>query len=311
MMDRHAALALAVAPLLLLAVHAAAAAPKPARSEAMTSTPAPNAICIGRFSLSPPAGWVLAGRSQKMYLTDLDDTPLPAADSTDPVLDRLRQGLPPKAPLIRRFDVVGVGPAAWFGLGSVDSFDRRLVVLAGPLRLQLLSGQGREVPAERAMHMIAPGYRAGARTGFCLANGAMQLEPSRNESTELRLEATAWPGTAFTLNTRAVDTPDETHPMANPDAELAGIAGSGVSVKLSAQTPRTVAGLPGRELRGEMQASATAASRRLYRFFHPGVGRQAGAPLMALGLEGPASEQAALDRAWDALLDSLQPVPLR
>ena len=277
----------------------------------MTPTAAPNAICIGRFSLSPPAGWVLAGRSQKMYLTDLDDTPPQPAGSADPVLDRLRQGLPPKAPLIRRFEVDGVGPAAWFGLGSSDSFDRRLVVLAGPLRLQLLSGMGREAPAEKAMRMIAPGYNAGARTGFCLAHGAMQLEPSRNESTELRLEATAWPGTLFTLNTRAVDKPDETHPMANPEAELAGIAGSGVTVKLSAQVPRTVAGLPGRELRGEMQASATAAPRRLYRFFHPGVGRQAGAPLMTLSLDGPATVQAALDQAWNALLDSLQPVPLR
>jgi hypothetical protein len=204
-----------------------------------------------------------------------------------------------------------IGPAAWFGLGSADSFDRRLVALAGPLRLQLLSGKGREAPAEKALRMIAPGYRAGARTGFCLANGAMQLDASRNESTALSLEATAWPGTVFSLNTRAVDKPDETHPMAHPEVELAGMAGSGVTVQLSAQTPRTVAGLPGRELRGEMQASAAAAPRRLYRFFHPGVGRQAGAPLMTLALDGPASEQAALDKAWNALLDSLQPVPLR
>lgn len=306
-MQRRALLA---ATATLLASRAQAGPPPTARSDAMD--PTPNAICIGRFSLSPPPGWVLQARSQKMYLTDLDDAPPPpAAGSSDPVLDRLRQGLPPKAPLIRRFELDGVGPAAWFGLGSADSFDRRLVVLAGPLRLQLLSGKGREAPAEKAMRMIAPGYRAGARTGFCLAHGAMQLDPSRNESTALTLAAPAWPGTVFSLQTRTVDKPDETHPLAQPEAELAGMAGSGVAVTLSPPSARTVAGLAGRELRGEMRASATAAPRRLYRFFHPGVGRQAGAPLMALELDGPATEQAALDQAWNTLLDAMRPVPLR
>lgn len=273
--------------------------------------PKPNAICIGRFSLSPPPGWVLQARSQKMYLTDLDDAPPPVSGSSDPVMDRLRQGLPPKTPLIRRFELDGVGPAAWFGLGSADSFDRRLVVLSGPLRMQLLSSKGREAQAERAMGMIAPGYRAGARTGFCLAHGAMHLEPSRNESTSLSLAAQAWPDTLLSLQTRTVDKPDETHPLAHPEAELAGLAGSGVSIRLSPQSSRTVAGLAGRELRGEMRASATAAPLRLYRFFHPGVGRQAGAPLMTLELDGPATERAALDQAWNALLDSLRPLPLR
>jgi hypothetical protein len=305
--QRRAILATAA---LLLAPRAQAGAPPTARSDAMD--PTPNAICIGRFSLSPPPGWVLQARTQKMYLTDLDDAPPPPAPgSSDPVLDRLRQGLPSKTPLIRRFELDGVGPAAWFGLGSADSFDRRLVVLSGPLRMQLLSGKGREAPAERAMRMIAPGYRAGARTGFCLARGAMHLEPSRNESTSLTLAAQAWPDTLFSLQTRTVDKPDETHPLAQPEAELSGMAGSGVSVNLSSQSARTVAGLAGRELRGQMRASATAAPFRLYRFFHPGVGRQSGAPLMTLELDGPATEGAALDQAWNALLDSLRPLPLR
>ncbi|MFY9510733.1 MAG: hypothetical protein WAQ05_07150, partial [Rubrivivax sp.] len=255
-MKRRAALAAASS--LVLLPWAQAGRPPTARSDAMD--PTPNAICIGRFSLSLPLGWTLQARSQKMYLTDLDDAPPPpAADSKDPVLDRLQQGLPPKPPLIRRFELDGVGPAAWFGLGNVDSVDRRLVALAGPLRLQLLATKGREPAAEKAFRMIAPGYRAGARRGFCLVNGAMDLEPSRNETTQLTLLAGTWPDTRFTLNTRAVDKPDETHPMANPEAEVASLSGSGVSVTMSAPVPRNVAGLAGRELRGEMRASATAA----------------------------------------------------
>lgn len=274
--------------------------------------PTPNAICIGRFSLSPPPGWALLARSQKMYLTDLDDAaPPPAAGSDDVVLDRLRQGLPPKAPLIRRFELDGVGPAAWFGLGSVDSVDRRLVALAGPLRLQLLATKGREPAAEKGLRMIAPGYRPGARSGFCLVNGAMDLEPSRNETTQLTLSANNLPDTRFTLNTRAVDKPDESHPLAHPETELASLSGSGVSATMSPQIPRNVAGLAGRELRGELRASATTAARRMYRFFHPGIGRQAGAPLMTLSLDGPAAEQATLDQAWDTLLNGLRPLPPR
>lgn len=306
-MQRRALLAAVAA---LLAPRAQAGPPPTARSDAMD--PTPNAICIGRFSLSPPPGWVLQARSQKMYLTDLDDAPPPpAAGSSDPVLDRLRQGLPPKAPLIRRFELDGVGPAAWFGLGSVDSVDRRLVALAGPLRLQLLATKGREAPAEKGLRMIAPGYRPGARSGFCLVNGAMDLEPSRNETTQLSLAASAWPDTRFTLHTRAVDKPDTTHPMAQPEAEAAALAGSGATLQLQPQRARQVAGLAGQELRGELQADAHTPPRRLYRFFHAGVGRQAGAPLMTLALEGPASEQAALDLAWNTLLDSLRPLPLR
>ena len=280
-----------------------------------TPTAPATAQCIGRFAFTLPAGWAVAGRQQKMYFTTLDDALPPAApglSEADRTLAWLHQGLPPKAPLIRQFTLEGLGPAAWFGLGSADSVDRRLVALAGPpatpLRMEAMATKGREAIAEKGLRMIAAGYRPGARTGFCLSGGAMQLDPSRNETTELVAENAQLPDARLTFATQAVAKPDET--TTDSSAEIANAAGLGAKLRILHQGPRMVAGLAGHELLGELTRPG-AASRLIFRFAFAGKPRQATEPSMTVMLQGPATQQAALDAAWQGMLGSLQPVPPR
>jgi hypothetical protein len=48
-----------------------------------------------------------------------------------------------------------------------------------------------------------------------------------------------------------------------------------------------------------------------YRFFFAGIPGDPLSPEMTLSLDGPSSERAALDAAWDHWLGSVRPVPAR
>ena len=281
------------------------------------STAPGEALCIGRFELALPAGWSVSGRSQHLYYTAASDAPAPPtamAATGDPALPLLRLGLSSRAPLARRFELEGVGPAAWFGLGAVDSVDRRLVALAGTpaerVRLETMATAGREPAAEKGLRLIAAGYRPGLRRGFCLERGAFVLEPTSTERTELVAQTPALPGVKLSLDTHALSKPATEDPLAGAVAELQALGGQGSTVKVVLQAPRTVAGLAGTDWRAEFSVPGSP-PRLVYRFHFPGLAKQAAAPAIMIALDLPLAQRAQGDAAWEQLLGSMQAVPAR
>lgn len=291
---------------------------RPSRSERMT-TPAPtaSAICLGRFGFTLPEGWAVVGREQKIYRSRVSDdlragaAVLPGLSATMRVL---RSDLPAGDPLLREFTIDGVGPGAWFGLGDPNSPSRRVVLLAGNadsgVRMEALATQGKEAQAQEGLRQLAAGYRPGARSGFCLPQGAFQVDPGRNESTRLAAANPRLPGAELRFSTNAVSTPRTDGPLADPAADAQAMAGSGSSLKPLGQTERQVGGLAGRDARAELQEPRKAPTL-VYRFFYAGQPASATAPEVIIALDGPASAKGALDAAWNQLLDSVRPVPVR
>jgi hypothetical protein len=286
----------------------------------MVTTPAsPAGLYIGRFRLVLPEGWALTGREQKIYRSSVTDElrglgpamPIPGISTAMRVL---RGDLPASDPVLREFMLDGVGPAAWFALGNPSSPSRRLVVLAGTpeagLRMEALATAGREAQAEEGLRQLAAGYRPGARVGFCLPNGAFAVEPGRNETTRLLAEHPRLPGASLRFSTTATTAPRSDGPLADPAADAQAMAGSGSSLKPLGQTERVVAGLRGRDARAEL-SEPNKAPTLIYRYFFAGVAANAAAPEMLVALDGPVSARPLLDAAWNGLLDSVRPVPLR
>ncbi|MEO8280098.1 MAG: T6SS immunity protein Tli4 family protein [Ideonella sp.] len=284
------------------------------------ATPAPtassSAIWLGRFSLTLPVGWSSAGREQMIYRSRVTDdfrqfTPIPGMSAQARIL---RGELTATDPVLREFNIDGVGPGAWFGLGSPTSPSRHVVLLAGTaesgVRLEALASTGKEAQAQEGLRQLAAGYRPAARSGFCLPNGAFAVDPGRNESTRVAAESAQLPGAELRFSTLAVSTPRTDGPLVDPVADAKAMAGSGTTLKPLSQTERTVAGFGGRDSRALLQEPGKPPTL-VYRFFFAGIALNAAAPEMIIALDGPANQQAALDAAWNQLLDSVRPVPLR
>lgn len=318
----RAAAGLLAAALLALGAAQAASPSDPhqrsSRSDRMTP-PAPTAstICLGRFAFTLPDGWSVAGREQKIYRARVTDdlrsglANLPGLSATMRVL---RSDLPAGDPLLREYTIDGVGPGAWFGLGDPNSPSRRVVLLAGGadggVRMEALATQGKEAQAQEGLRQLAAGYRPGARAGFCLPLGAFQVDPGRNESTRLAAANARLPGADLRFSTNVVITPRTDGPLVDPAADAQAMTGSGTTLKPLGQADRQVGGLAGRDSRAELQEPRKPPTL-VYRWFHPGQPASATAPEIIIALEGPAASKAALDAAWNQLLDSVRPVPVR
>ncbi|MBL8303283.1 MAG: hypothetical protein JNM26_10980 [Ideonella sp.] len=279
--------------------------------------PTASAICLGRFAFTLPDGWSVAGREQKIYRARVTDdlrsgvANLPGLSATMRVL---RSDLPAGDPLLREYTIDGVGPGAWFGLGDPNSPSRRVVLLAGGadggVRMEALATQGKEAQAQEGLRQLAAGYRPGARAGFCLPLGAFQVDPGRNESTRLAAANARLPGADLRFSTNVVITPRTDGPLVDPAADAQAMAGSGTTLKPLGQADRQVGGLAGRDSRAELQEPRKPPTL-VYRWFHAGQPASATAPEIIIALDGPAASKAALDAAWNQLLDSVRPVPVR
>lgn len=283
----------------------------------MVTAPDADRVCLGRFSFALPQGWLVSGRDQRIYFSRVTDDLRSlgrALPGVSPVQRVLRGDAPGSEPPLREFTLDGVGPAAWYAVGGVHSPNRRLAVLAGSpesgLRLEAMATTGREGQAEQGLRQLAAGYRAGARTGFCLPHGAIVLDPSRSESTRLTALNPRVHGAELRFSTVTTATPRSDGPLADPAADAQAMAGTGTTLTPISKTERRVAGLAGHDARALLK-EPNKEPTLIYRFFHPGTANSATAPEIIAALDGPAGRQAELDAAWDQLLDSVRPVPLR
>ena len=260
--------------------------------------------CIGRFSLTAPPGWEVAGRTQKMYLTELvDDLPAYIAENQDRdrITPVMRNGASAESrPFIRTFGVGdNKGLAKTFGYGDVHSANLQLSVLMGPpdsplLMVILVSAGNEDKIGNILATKIATGYKPGARTGFCLTHGAMTLEPSSNETVSLTLTNSAFPDASIRLSTQTISKSRRDGPLMDIAGDIRAMRGTGTTLTSLGEHSRKVAGRKGHDGRTQMTEPGKEPVL-VYRYFDGGVAGDQTAPEMIISLDGPASNREGLE----------------
>lgn len=289
------------------------------------TTPDPREHRIGRFRFLLPAAFAVTGRSQSIYRVDASTVALAAPGSPANAeawwttkLAALRRGRRPTGVadiVIRPLalpspDLHGVlhyaGP-------DTDELQTVLVTKAYPDHLVQLSRQTEVdgVPEiEKMVASVIGSYVPGGREGFDIGHGMLTSVPGVNEQARIALRHAGLPGVELDLDTRTVRTP-EGDPMAGVDQDKQRLAAAGQTLVVLRNQRRSVAGLPGSEVRLQIRKTG-APSEGLLRFsWHfPGVAALPTAPAIMAVASAPLREQAALEAAWEAFLESLQLLPL-
>jgi len=144
---------------------------------------------------------------------------------------------------------------------------------------------------------------------LCLERGAIALKPSQNEHVRLRLESAAIKNFEIRFETRTASAPDtKTYSDVDEERQIVGTRGGTLSVLRN--QPRSVAGLAGKEIWISASVPGETPTLRLT-WHYPGAGGDATRPSVNVVGSAPRENQAELERAWDFVLQSLRPLPVR
>ncbi len=167
--------------------------------------------------------------------------------------------------------------------------------------------EGKEAVAEKLSGDVLAAYVEGTAAGFCIGPGAIRMGPSLSESVQMM-----WKGAASSVrvefSTQTVTSPDtKTFMDVEEEREFARQAGGSLTVLR--ERDRTVAGLIGREI---WIAVALPGKEPQVRFtWHfAGVGRDGTKPKIDIMGKSALADQAVLEAVWEAMLPSIEPVPV-
>jgi hypothetical protein len=263
-----------------------------------------TAYCVGRFNFALPEEVVPGGREQHIYLTKVWTE---TTTGTDPLqawakhLTSIRQPAKPaqgKA-IVKEFNLSSVGPAVWYRPSSINSDDRMLLAMKSgqsqALFLETDASAGHEQFAEQLIAAVAAGFVPNSLNGFCVQQGAILLEPSENERA---FASFAGGGVEVSVQMETVASPDTSQ---NGGSDVQGIQ------TLNRHT-RNVADLKGTEERVRI-TEKNAKPELVYSWNYPGQAADGLHPHIHLQASAPEERRAALDAAWNSLLDSLRRRP--
>ncbi|MFN8846819.1 MAG: T6SS immunity protein Tli4 family protein [Bdellovibrionales bacterium] len=243
-----------------------------------------------------------------MYLTILnDDLAKLITDSerttSSKITQILKYGINPKSPTIKEYPIPKLGPAAWIGLGDIDSFERRLVAIKGDidngLRLELLSAKGREQAAEKALIMISSKYNRNDKSGFCLEIGSITGPASSHEQVSILLESL---DSEIVFDTRKISEKNQDHPFKYLNLALA----LQEEFKLISKKKEKIGDRAGETLRYRIKNSE---GSWIYesRYFYTGQPKDSIKPEISISMSGPFSKKDELDQIWKKFLTSIKP----
>ena len=257
-----------------------------------------NQEALGRFRIGVPAQMTAASRSQRIYGVRVEALP-PGAWTTrmmelgDKVLSR-----PTMASGVE---------AVWYREASDLILEARQV--RGPAAVTVVrdAPEGKEAVAERLSGDVLAAYVEGTAAGFCIGPGAIRMGPSLSESVEM-----VWKGTTTSVrvefSTQTVSAPDTKSFMdVVEERGFAGLAAGRLTVL--GKRARTVAGMAGREIRISIALPDQEPQLR-FTWHFAGVGRDGTKPKIDIVGTSVAGDQAALEAAWEAMLPSIETVPV-
>jgi hypothetical protein len=264
--------------------------------------------CTGRFDYRLPAALRSSGSQQSLYRVNVEAVGWPhGLGAADVWRQRLAETIahPASAVLLsqREFELPGVGPAAWMRLTPARPDLATLLAMKpvpgsnASLFLRVDGATGRESVAQDVASQVAASYTPGSPNGFCAGPGAFVIAPSKNERA---LESFTAPGIEVSIQTETVSAPDD---GSSTDGDpLPGVQ------RLS-KHPRRVAGFDGIEERTRITQPG-APTRLVHVWIFPGLAANGAAPRIRLAATGIDSRTAALDAAWEMLLDSWHQRPV-
>ena len=282
-------------------------------------------LCVGRLSLSTPAGLVARGDDAEVEEVGARTAPWPGpggaaaawtarvraidgdasirpAGARSALLDE--RVMAPNVRVLLRHDARS-DPTLRVGEALVDGGTHALWLRVG-------YDPGREAEVLRYLVALGATYQpfsgpgapaVGAHPAFCLARGAFVRPFESAERVRVTFDASAWGFSELAVTTNSQGDPDRgPGPIAEWRARIAQGAGSGVGGALVRSGPRTVAGLAGEEVVARVDADGQ--SSLAFEWASTGAASGA-APYVRITARAPASAAGAQAR-WDQLCNGLR-----
>jgi hypothetical protein len=268
--------------------------------------------CIGRFRFAIDSALEVAGRSQRIYRVNVST--LPNGDGNGQQLWQARlaaiRATNPVAPEVRVIELEPGVPGAWY---RADPNDRSFITLEAmkfypdhALYLAREVASGSEAVTEKMYRRVIAGYAPHAWRGFCVGDGALNTETSKNEQTLIRFTDPMRPSFELSLATHTVDRP-ETSTLHDLEIERRILMESGAIVTILRNEARVVAQLPGIDARIQVQPPGGPATVRFsWRF--DGSSGNALAPQIIIIASAALRDAPELNILWEKFLASLQPL---
>ena len=253
---------------------------------------------LGRFRIGVPSQMTAASRSQRIYGVSVKALPLEAWTTR----------------MIELGDKVVSRPTLASGVEAVwvrEASD--LILEARQVRGQVAvtvvrdAPEGKEAVAERLSGDVLAAYVEGTAAGFCIGPGAIRMGPSLSESVKMVWKATTT-SVRLEFSTQTVSAPDTKSFMdVVEERAFAGLAAGRLTV--IGKRARTVAGMAGREIRISIALPDQEPQLR-FTWHFAGVGRDGTKPKIDIVGTSEGGDQAALEAAWEAMLPSIETVPV-
>jgi hypothetical protein len=255
---------------------------------------------IGRFRLGVPETLKPLSRTQLIYGVEVAAAPV-VPGAWDAKVGSLG------AKILSRPSLGDGVAAVWYKDGNDHILEASALRDGFSVAVLRDAPAGKEAVAEKLTAAVLSNYKPGSAAGFCLGPGAIHMGPSLTESVRINWEQPLT-GVKLDFSTRTVTEPDtKTFMDVKEESDFARMAGGSLTVLL--ERDRTVAGLAGREIRIVVTLPGQEPQVR-YTWHYPGVERDGTKPKIDFVAKGPASAQAQLESIWEAMLPSLESVPV-
>jgi hypothetical protein len=283
----------------------------------MKSKDHPNVQCIGRFQLTVPDPMVVAGRSQSIYDVDVRTLLIPPG-GIDVLWNARLAKIRPIAPdkefhpaSFRTFELLPGTRAVWF-IGNPSSPQLREIealMPSGNHAVLIVTGgeAGKEPVVENLVRIVLNSYVSSTTQGFCVGDGAVTSVPGVDEQTLISLDHMKVEDFEIRFETQNISGEGaEAYSDQGEEKETSHSGDARMSVLRDG--PRVVAALEGKESEIFLAPPQESALVRLTWHF-PGVPGNTSKPMINIVAMCPAKYRAELEKIWDALLNSVQPVP--
>ena len=259
-----------------------------------------NKEAIGRFRVGVPEGWKAISRSQMIYGVEV------AAGPADPAAWEAKVAVHTDK-IVSRPSLGASVTAIWYKEGSDLILEAQALRDGIAVSIVRDAPEGKEAVAEKLASAVLENYKPGTAAGFCLGPGAIHMGPSLSESVRMNWQLAA-AGAKLEFSTQTVTEPDtQTFMDVEEERGMAGAAGGSLTVL--SERDRTFAGLNGREIRIVVTLPGHEPQVR-FTWHYPGVGRDGTKPKIDFVAKTSIAGQAALEAAWEAMLPSLESVPV-
>jgi type VI secretion system (T6SS) Tli4-like immunity protein len=283
----------------------------------MTGETKENVQCIGRFRMTVPDAMIVAGRSQSIYRVDVDTVPMPTEGLQalwSATIAKFRPLPPPSDSESSDRPTFTLQPgvrAIWY-IANPSSPEIRTLKGIKPVAnhavIAARSGEtGRESDIEMLVKGVLDAYQPVTTQGFCVGFGSINSEPGLNEQTLISFDHKKMRDFDIRFETRTVSKPD-TQTYSDVDEEKQLMASAGGKLNVLRDHSRSVAGLEGKEIAISSSAPGEPPSLR-FTWHFPGVPQSSSKPMINIVASAPVSQQADLEKIWDAMLKSIQTVP--